>query len=638
MPVIAGATSTEANLNDTTPASPAGGINVKFQAGAPAVDPNDPNFEVRDISAYVPLDIDGTLAADSDNKVASQKATKTYVDTGLATKVTGPGSATDSDFVQFDGTTGKLVKDGGISLDVDGTMAADSDSRVPSQKAVVTYVAAHSGSGTGTVTHTAGALTAGELVIGNGGADVTVGDLTGDVTTSSTTATTLAKIQGTTVTGTTGTGKAVLDASPALSGNPTATTQTSGDNSTKVATTAFVTTAINNAIAGVNPAVAVQAATAAVLPNSPTYSNGVGGIGATLTAGVTNTALVVDGYTPALNGRILVKNQASAFQNGVYFVSQIAALGLAWILTRALDYDQPSDMNNTGAIPVVNGTVNTDTSWVQTSQVTTVGTDAVTFTQFSLNPTTIVVGPASAVASDFAQFDGTSGKLIKDGGLSLDTDGTLAANSDLRIASQKAVKTYVNSFAPGGSGSLTLKTNGVTNGSQALLDFLQGLGITITDDGSGHVTFRAKSYTLDVQQPTGNLTGNSADQPVFTTTIPAAALVVGSMVRISWGITRTVATVSLTSKVFFGATSFTIESASASTGLEMGQALAIVTGSSAQIFSGWNAKANQFTVAPAAFVSPAEAISGTIAVKVTMNTTNTSTLRGIFWLVEIVNP
>jgi hypothetical protein len=53
MPVTAGATSTEANLNDTTPAAPAGSINVKFQAGAPTTDPNDPNFQVRDISAYV---------------------------------------------------------------------------------------------------------------------------------------------------------------------------------------------------------------------------------------------------------------------------------------------------------------------------------------------------------------------------------------------------------------------------------------------------------------------------------------------------------------------------------------------------------------------------------------------------------
>ncbi len=44
--------------------------------------------------------------------------------------------------------------------------------------------------------------------------------------------------------GTTGTGAAVLAASPALTGSPTAPTQTAGDNSTKIATTAFVTGAV----------------------------------------------------------------------------------------------------------------------------------------------------------------------------------------------------------------------------------------------------------------------------------------------------------------------------------------------------------------------------------------------------------
>lgn len=52
--------------------------------------------------------------------------------------VIGPASATDSNFAQFDGTTGKLIK-GGLSLDTDGALAANSATRVPSQSAVVTY-------------------------------------------------------------------------------------------------------------------------------------------------------------------------------------------------------------------------------------------------------------------------------------------------------------------------------------------------------------------------------------------------------------------------------------------------------------------------------------------------------------------
>lgn len=186
------------------------------------------------------------------------------------------------------------------------------------------------------------------------------------------------------------TGTLGIATSAAIPGSPTTTTQTAGDNSTKISTTAFVTTAISNAIAGVNPAVAVQAATTSAANTSAlTYSNGVAGIGATLT-GAINTALTVDDYTfTALGQRLLVKNDTqspSGAFNGVYYVTQVQTSLLPLILTRSLDYDQPSDINNTGAIPVINGTVNALTSWIITSTVNTIGTDALTYAQFSLAP------------------------------------------------------------------------------------------------------------------------------------------------------------------------------------------------------------------------------------------------------------
>ena len=65
---------------------------------------------------------------------------------------------------------------------------------------------------------------------------------------------------------------------------------------------------------------AVDMATAAVLPNTPTYSNGSSGVGATLTAGA-NARLVVDGTNATAGDRILVQDQASALQNGLYDVT-----------------------------------------------------------------------------------------------------------------------------------------------------------------------------------------------------------------------------------------------------------------------------------------------------------------------------
>ncbi len=187
-------------------------------------------------------------------------------------------------------------------------------------------------------------------------------------------------------------------------------------NNTSFPTTQAVNNLVNSAISGVNPAVAVQAATTSNgNTSSLTYLNGVSGIGATLT-GANNTSLTVDGFLFTTVGqRLLVKNDTqspSGAFNGVYYVTQVQATLLPLILTRALDYDAPSDINNTGAIPVINGTINGSTSWVLTSQVNSVGTDALTFTKFSINPTTILtnsltnthilVGNGSNVASDIA--------------------------------------------------------------------------------------------------------------------------------------------------------------------------------------------------------------------------------------------
>jgi hypothetical protein len=80
------------------------------------------------------LDTDGTLAANSDTKVATQKATKTYSDT----KVSGAGTVTANNFVQFSDTTGKAIK-GGLALTTSTTLAGNSDANIPSEKAVKAY-------------------------------------------------------------------------------------------------------------------------------------------------------------------------------------------------------------------------------------------------------------------------------------------------------------------------------------------------------------------------------------------------------------------------------------------------------------------------------------------------------------------
>lgn len=192
----------------------------------------------------------------------------------------------------------------------------------------------------------------------------------------------------------------IIKSSVALGGSPTTTTQASGDNSTKIATDQFVTTAIANAIAGVNPADAVAAATTSASDTSSfTYNNGVSGVGATLT-GLANTALTVDGFTyTTLGQELLVKNDTqspSGAFNGLYGVTQLQTLVLPLILTRASDYNSPSNINGTGAIPVVNGTTNHGTSWILTSSITTVGTSPILYQIFTLNASTLITNTTTA--------------------------------------------------------------------------------------------------------------------------------------------------------------------------------------------------------------------------------------------------
>lgn len=117
------------------------------------------------------------------------------------------------------------------------------------------------------------------------------------------------------------------------------------------------------------------------------YNNGTSGVGATLTNTGTLAILSIDGLTPSLNARILVKNQNNAFQNGIYTLTTLGNGSTPWVLTRSTDYNSPTQIHNGDLIPVTNGINNAGTNWLQTSTVTTIGTSLITFVLTA--PTTI---------------------------------------------------------------------------------------------------------------------------------------------------------------------------------------------------------------------------------------------------------
>ena len=205
----------------------------------------------------------------------------------------------------------------------------------------------------------------------------------------------------------------------ALQNGTTCVTQTAGDNTTDCATDAFVTTAISNAIAAVNPAVAVLVATTGSNLTG-TYVQVGGGIGDTFTVTATG-AFTLDGVALNTVGqRVLIKDQSTASQNGVYTVTVAGTTGVSPVFTRALDYDTPSDVNNTGSIPVQSGTANATTSWLLTSQVTSIGSSgsSLTYAQFSFSPTNIVTAAANFTSGDLVQA-AASNKTTSDSGIAV---------------------------------------------------------------------------------------------------------------------------------------------------------------------------------------------------------------------------
>ncbi len=140
----------------------------------------------------------------------------------------------------------------------------------------------------------------------------------------------------------------------------------------------------------------VKVATTADL-GSLTYVNGTAGVGATLTKTTPFAALSIDSVALSVGDRVLVKNQTTGLQNGVYSVTAIGSGSVAWVMTRVTDFDQwvVGDIEQGAAFGISSGTVNANTNYYCTNSTTvTVGTTAITFSIFSASGFSTTVGAA----------------------------------------------------------------------------------------------------------------------------------------------------------------------------------------------------------------------------------------------------
>lgn len=160
------------------------------------------------------------------------------------------------------------------------------------------------------------------------------------------------------------------------------------------------------AAAAIGPVVdPVNAASVAALP-AVTYDNGTAGVGATLTADAVG-ALVVDGVTLTLNQRVLIKDQASAIQNGVYKLTVVGDGSTAFELTRVTDFDTPAEMIAGASMFVLGGTL-AGSEWYLSATVSTIGTDNITFAEqgvYTAGNGISITGRAIAVKVDGTTID-----------------------------------------------------------------------------------------------------------------------------------------------------------------------------------------------------------------------------------------
>ena len=200
-----------------------------------------------------------------------------------------------------------------------------------------------------------------------------------------------------------------LDSSPIGANSPSTGAFTSITTSTGTITTSPVNSTdivnkyyVDSVAQGLNPKASCQVAT---------------------TANITLSGLqAIDGYTTLASDRVLVKNQTTSSQNGIYLAS-----ASAW--TRATDMDVWAEV--AGAYTVILNGGQADTGWVCNASITgTIGTTAMPWVQFS-GSATYYAGTGLTLASNTFSITNTGVTAASYGSASQTLTATVNAQGQL---------------------------------------------------------------------------------------------------------------------------------------------------------------------------------------------------------------
>jgi hypothetical protein len=248
-------------------------------------------------------------------------------------------------------------------------------------------------------------------------------------------------------------------------------------------------------------AAATTGTLASITGGTVTYNNGSSGVGATLTLSVALTTL--DGYTLVNGDRLLIKNEVSTANNGIY----TWATG-GTVLTRATDFDTNVEIASGDFTFITNGTLYANTGWVQTLPVTTVGTSPIVFTQFS-GAGTYTAGTGLTLTGSQFSITNTAVTAAAYGSATQVGTFTVNAQGQLTLAGNTTVTPAVGSITGLGTGVATaLAVNTGTAGA-----FVVNGGALGTPT-SGTVTNLTGTASININ---GTVGATTATTGAFTT-------------------------------------------------------------------------------------------------------------------------
>ena len=178
-------------------------------------------------------------------------------------------------------------------------------------------------------------------------------------------------------------------------------------------------------------------------------------VGAASTANIATLSglLTIDGVTLTAGERVLVKNQTTTSQNGIYVAS-----ATAW--SRALDMDAWTEVPN-AFVFVEEGSTQADTGWVCTANTGgTLNTTPITWAQFS-GAGTYIAGNGLTLTGSTFDVVGTTNRI------------TVTADS-VDIASTYVGQATITTLGTVATGTWNATTIGTTKGGTGLTSFTSG--------------------------------------------------------------------------------------------------------------------------------------------------------------------